>query len=439
MKSGIVICTRLDSQRIPRKALFEINGKPILQHLIDRLIPTGLPIILAVPPGDCHEYMRFKTDQVKVFNGPKNDPLMRMALAADYYNLDNVVRICHDKIFISAKDILHGISKMEEGPRIEYLSSNKFTPGTKFEIISTEALIDASDKFKNVEHVTYAVLNVVAHTYDLEPTQERLPHLSFLIDYPEDITMMQVLLGKCGSDVSYEYAVEFLIEHPFLRHINRRPKITYYTCAYNAEAFIERAMDSVVKQDGFRDNEYIIVDDCSTDNTSVLASRFTTLFPQVKYIRNGQNIGLAASSNVALKNARGDFIVRMDADDFFSVKEAGDLMVEELITKQIHAVYPANYKGSSEIQQGNEEHHAGGAMFRTNALKHLKFNDELRGYEGLDLYLRAQEQLKIGYIPTPLFFYTQRPDSMSKTNLAEREEIKKDILRGRDEPEISSP
>ncbi len=52
----------------------------------------------------------------------------------------------------------------------------------------------------------------------------------------------------------------------------------------------------------------------------------------------------------------------------------------------------------------------------------------MRGYEGLDLFLRAKDALNIGYYKQPVFFYTQRNGSMSKSNVKIRAKIRKDIL-----------
>jgi hypothetical protein len=65
---------------------------------------------------------------------------------------------------------------------------------------------------------------------------------------------------------------------------------------------------------------------------------------------------------------------------------------------------------------------------KTRAINHVKFTEGLRGYEGLDFFARAKDTLSIGYFARPTFFYTQRNDSMSKTNLDDREKIKNNIL-----------
>jgi len=121
--------------------------------------------------------------------------------------------------------------------------------------------------------------------------------------------------------------------------------------------------------------------------------------------------------------------MRLDADDYFSYKEVCRDLINEIEETGHDVIYPSNYFGSmSKIQTGKECHHIGGAIFKTRAINHVKFTEGLRGYEGLDFFARAKDTLSIGYFARPTFFYTQRNDSMSKTNLDDREKIKNNIL-----------
>lgn len=82
--------------------------------------------------------------------------------------------------------------------------------------------------------------------------------------------------------------------------------------AFNAEKYIAEAIESILNQT-FADFEFIIVDDASTDNTSLIIQRFTD--SRIIVIRNVQNEGVAKSSNIGLRYAKGKYIIRADADD----------------------------------------------------------------------------------------------------------------------------
>ena len=102
-------------------------------------------------------------------------------------------------------------------------------------------------------------------------------------------------------------------------------------------------------------------------------------------------------------------------------------MLAEIKEAKKDVLYPHNYYGKKKTIQNGRAHHVGGALFCKSAVNHIKFTEKLRGYEGLDFFLRAREQLNVGYFGKPVFFYRQHSGSMSKTNLKMREDIKRGI------------
>jgi hypothetical protein len=92
------------------------------------------------------------------------------------------------------------------------------------------------------------------------------------------------------------------------------PEVSVLMSAYNGEKYLREAMDSILNQT-FRDFEFIIVDDGSTDGTWQILTTYACRDPRIALIRNEGNIGLACSLNRGLALARGKYIARMDADD----------------------------------------------------------------------------------------------------------------------------
>ncbi len=82
--------------------------------------------------------------------------------------------------------------------------------------------------------------------------------------------------------------------------------------AYNAEKYIAAAIDSILGQT-FQDFEFIILNDCSKDRTEEIILSYAD--PRIVYLKNEENLGVAATLNKGLAIARGEFIARMDADD----------------------------------------------------------------------------------------------------------------------------
>jgi glycosyltransferase involved in cell wall biosynthesis len=84
--------------------------------------------------------------------------------------------------------------------------------------------------------------------------------------------------------------------------------------AYNAERFIRRAIASALMQTEPR-CEVLVIDDASSDATSAIVARIATQDGRVRLFHNAVNLGPAASRNRGLAQARGAWIVLLDADD----------------------------------------------------------------------------------------------------------------------------
>src|SRR5687768_7077362 len=83
---------------------------------------------------------------------------------------------------------------------------------------------------------------------------------------------------------------------------------------FNGERFVASAIRSILDQT-FRDFEFIIVDDGSTDQTSGIVRSYAGRDARIRVVRNDPNLGFGAALNIGCRLARGMFVARMDADD----------------------------------------------------------------------------------------------------------------------------
>lgn len=90
------------------------------------------------------------------------------------------------------------------------------------------------------------------------------------------------------------------------------PRVSVLIPTYNCGRFLAEAIDSVLEQ-SFTDYEIIVVDDGSSDNTPEVMLRY----PQVKYLRR-EHCGVSASRNAAVREAQGEIVVFLDADDLWT-------------------------------------------------------------------------------------------------------------------------
>ncbi len=94
------------------------------------------------------------------------------------------------------------------------------------------------------------------------------------------------------------------------------PSVSIIIPAYNAEKFVRRCAESVLKQD-FADFELLIVDDGSTDSTPAILDELAAEDERVRIIHQ-QNAGVSVSRNRAIEAARGKYIQFLDADDWMT-------------------------------------------------------------------------------------------------------------------------
>ena len=92
---------------------------------------------------------------------------------------------------------------------------------------------------------------------------------------------------------------------------SRFPTISVIIPAYNAERFLPRCIASVRAQT-LTPHEIIVVDDSSTDNTAALAKQLGA------HVITRPNGGVAAARNTGIRNASGDWIALLDADDLWA-------------------------------------------------------------------------------------------------------------------------
>ena len=94
------------------------------------------------------------------------------------------------------------------------------------------------------------------------------------------------------------------------------PQITFVVTSYNYEKYILKTLESI-KNQSYKDFEIIVVDDCSSDNSSEVVEKFIAENQDLKItlIRQERNQGQLAAMLRGLKVAQGEFVCFVDSDD----------------------------------------------------------------------------------------------------------------------------
>lgn len=93
-----------------------------------------------------------------------------------------------------------------------------------------------------------------------------------------------------------------------------KPIVSVITPVYNAEKFLMETIESVLTQ-SYKNFEFLLIDDCSTDNSPSIIEKYAEKDPRIRYKKLSENSGAAVARNMGLKNARGRYIAFIDSDD----------------------------------------------------------------------------------------------------------------------------
>ena len=208
-----------------------------------------------------------------------------------------------------------------------------------------------------------------------------------------------------------------------------RPKVTVYVPCRQYARYLEQCLQSLARQT-LTDWEAILIDDASTDGSPALMEAFRARFPErVRVLLNAQPQGLRANANAALELARGEYVMRLDADDYLD--ENALLVLAGYLDRDpdIGLAYPnwtyidddGGFIGQERRKRLWDETHvpdlpAHGActLVRRRVLKAIGgYETDLPAQDGHELWLKTLYRHGVASVETPLFFYRQHAGSLS--------------------------
>ena len=206
---------------------------------------------------------------------------------------------------------------------------------------------------------------------------------------------------------------------------------TVVMAVYNAEAYLEEAVDSLLRQDiGFEHVQLILSDDGSTDQSGVLCDQYARRYPQNILALHQDNAGVSSARNAALSHVKGKYVNFLDSDDCLSentlslVRSFFEIYDEQTDVAAIPIFYFENRTGPHRLNYKfdrgtrlidlNEEWDAiqlsmSSAFVRRECLDGLAFHTELCYGEDSALLLKIlQGKQTLGVIAEAKYLYRQR-------------------------------
>jgi glycosyltransferase involved in cell wall biosynthesis len=114
------------------------------------------------------------------------------------------------------------------------------------------------------------------------------------------------------------------------------PKVSVVMSSYNHAPFVAQAIGSVLEQT-FPDFEFIVADDGSSDSTAEVIRGFSD--PRLDFTAHPRNRGAAAVTNESLRRCRGEYIARINSDDFWPL----DKLAYQVAFLEMHPEYAAMF------------------------------------------------------------------------------------------------
>ncbi len=229
-KIVILIQVRVKSKRLPQKVLYPIEGKLLVEHVIERLkrakIPDEILICTSTHPDDQVLVEIAKKNKIGWFAGSEEDVLDRFIQAVEETGGEVVVRTSGENPFIDPLYLDRAVQEhLELGA--EYTSVKGFPLGVKVEVIDAPALKKAHQLADNPEKSEYMTLYFKEDFFKVHfiEAEERLKrtHYRLTVDTPEDLELMREIykaLYKPGEIIPLEEVIRFLDSHPELVEIN---------------------------------------------------------------------------------------------------------------------------------------------------------------------------------------------------------------------------
>lgn len=145
-------------------------------------------------------------------------------------------------------------------------------------------------------------------------------------------------------------------------------KVSIIIPVYNVQQYIAKCLLSVLNQ-SFESIEYILVDDCGSDQSIEIANSIIDGHPkrnQVKILHHSQNMGISCARNTGINNSVGEYILNLDSDDYlepgiilkmydFAIANDVDILVTDYFDEKLDGIKKYNKQEFKIKEKNNSE------------------------------------------------------------------------------------
>lgn len=229
MKIGFFITARLKSTRLKKKILRELEGLPVLGHVIERARQvdgvSDVVVCTSTVAQDRPILDVCKQHGSGCFNGSPDDVLNRLLSAATFFECDYLLLITADNPLFSFEYAQRLVDEVKRKPEVDYFRIDGLPLGMDPYIVRRKAfeLIDAIKNEDETEFWPEYIKDQTIFKHKMikaDPAHQRDYRLT--LDYPQDLELFESIYRACydGRPIATSKVIEYLDANPSVRALN---------------------------------------------------------------------------------------------------------------------------------------------------------------------------------------------------------------------------
>ena len=236
MKTGFLITARLKSTRLPNKVILELNKRPVICHMIDRLklsnVIDRIIVCTSANPQDKPLVEIAKNESIDSFLGSEEDVILRLYEAARKFKLDYALNVTADCPLVSLEYLEKIVDKYTE-TEADLIKCSQLPHGFGSNGLKIEAMKRVCEIKKSGETEVwggYFVDTGFFNVVDIDVSPEHRRDYRLTLDYPEDFEFFQKIFehfGKNTYEASMLAIIKYLDENPQVVAINKHCEELY--------------------------------------------------------------------------------------------------------------------------------------------------------------------------------------------------------------------
>jgi spore coat polysaccharide biosynthesis protein SpsF len=212
MNVGVIVFARMQSSRLPGKALAPLGGRPLVGRVLDRAnrVREACGVVLATSTDSSDDPLAdfAQSEGVSVHRGSLDNVALRAVECASEHGWTAFARVCGDRPFFEPGDTDRAIARLAEcaGRGIDLVSSKlsgPVPPGLTTEVVRTAALEQTLRRTMEPQDLEHVTRYLYAHPEDFRlmgiPVTGMGEGLRLVVDTAEDLRRARYIIGRLSN------------------------------------------------------------------------------------------------------------------------------------------------------------------------------------------------------------------------------------------------